>query len=133
MANETYVANTEEFNDFLKTITSGYDGGEVEQSINDYLHNEAAAKISPAIAGFVPMSNRNKVHAKNANPFTRQENYNLAVKVITDKKFNYLVFPDEGLGTSINNDPQNFTGRGLEAITPELLNDMTARITEKLN
>lgn len=132
MANETYSVNKEEFDGFLKSISERYDGKEVEQSINDYLHNEAAAKINPAVTGFVPISDRNKTHAKHSNPFTRQENYNLAVKVITDKKFNYLVFPDEGLGTSKGNTPQDFTGRGLEAVTPELLDDMITRITETL-
>lgn len=108
-------------------------GAEVEEVINDYLHNEAADKISPAIVGLVPVSDRPKKHAKHSAPFGRQENYNLAVKVITSKKFNYLVFPDEGLGTSKGNVPQDFTGRGLEAKMPELIDDMTKRVIKNFN
>lgn len=128
MANETLSVEQKGFNELLKRV-SGY-GAEVEKIINDYLHNEAPKRINPSIVGLVPVSDRLKKHAKNSNPFGRQENYNLAVKLITSKEFNYLVFPDEGLGTSKNNIALDFTGRGLEAETPTLIDEMTARIQE---
>lgn len=129
MANETYELELQQFDNFIKQFAG--QGSAVESAINDYLHNNAAQKIAPSIADFVPVSNRNKKHARNSAPFGRQENYNLAVKVITSKQFNYLVFPDEALGRSKGNTPQDFTGRGLEAVMPELINEMTARITEE--
>lgn len=129
MANETFTLEQKAFDELLKR--AGEYGAEVETVLNDYLHNEAPRKITPSIEGLVPVSNRNKTHAKSSNPFGRQENYNLAVKLITSKQFNYLVFPDEGLGTSHGNEPQNFTGRGLEAEIPELIEEMTARLQER--
>lgn len=128
MANEMFSVEQKGFDELLKRV-SGY-GAEVENVLNDYLHNEAPKKINPSIVGLVPVSDRNKTHAKNNNPFGRQEDYNLAVKLITSKKYNYLVFPDEALGTSKGNYPQDFTGRGLEAKIPELIEEMTARIQE---
>lgn len=129
MANETFTLKQKEFDELLKNFSSK--GAEVEQVINDYIHADAPAKITPSIMGFVPVSNRTKKHAKSSNAFGRQENYNLAVKVMTSKEFNYLVFPDEALGTSVRNAPQNFTGRGLGAVTGELLDDMTKRVLQK--
>lgn len=129
MANETYELDLKQFNDYIKQFAG--QGSAVESALNDYLRNEAALKIAPSIADFVPVSNRNKKHARNSAPFGRQENYNLAVKVITSKEFNYLVFPDEALGRSVGNTPQDFTGRGLEAVMPELIDEMTALITKQ--
>lgn len=129
MSNITFTLEQNDFNELLKLTQKN--GAEVEKIINDYLHNEAPKKIKSSIMGFVPVSDRTKKHAKSSNAFGRQENYNLAVKVMTSKEFNYLVFPDEALGTSVRNAPQNFTGRGLEAVTGELLDDMTKRVLQK--
>lgn len=130
MANETFAIEQKSFNELLERV-NGY-GATVETILNNYLHNEAPRKITPSIVGLVPVSDRNKVHAKNNNPFGRQQNYNLAVKLITSKQFNYLVFPDEALGTSKGKMPLDFTGRGLEAEIPALIDEMTARIQEIL-
>ena len=129
MANETYELDLKQFNDYIKQFAG--QGSAVEGIINDYLHNEAAHKIAPSIADFVPVSSAKKRHARDSAPFGRQENYNLSVKVVTSKEFNYLVFPDEALGTSKGKTPQDFTGRGLEADMPELIDEMTAKITEQ--
>ena len=129
MANITYTLDQNDFNELL-TLTQK-NGVKVEKIINDYLHNEAPKKIKSSMTGLVPVSDRKKKHAKFFDPFQRQQNFNLAVKIITAKEFNYLVFPDEALGTSVRNAPQNFTGRGLEAVTGELLDDMTKRVLQK--
>ena len=128
MANETFAIELKQFNELLQRV-SKY-GTEAETKINDYVHNEAPQKIRPEIIGLIPVSDRNKVHARNSAPVGRQENYNLAVKVITSKEFNYLVFPDEALGNSYKNAPLDFTGRGLEAALPVLIDEMTARVME---
>lgn len=128
MANETFTLEQKEFNALLQQFSE--QGAQVENILNRYIHNNAPEKIKPSIIDFVPVSDRNKTHAKHNAPFGRQENYNLAVKVITDKKHNYLVFPDEGLGSSKGNTPLDFTGRGLETSLPDLINDMTELITE---
>ena len=128
MAN-TFTSEHKEFNNLVKSL-SGY-GAEVESALNEYVHNEAPQKIKPSIEGLIPVSDRNKVHARYSAPFGRQENYNLAVKLITSKEFNYLVFPDEGLGNSAGKTPLDFTGRGLEAEMPVLIDEMTQLLQEK--
>lgn len=128
MAN-TFTSEHKEFDNLVKSL-SGY-GAEVESALNEYVHSEAPRKIRPAIEGLVPVSDRNKVHARNNAPFGRQENYNLAVKLITSREFNYLVFPDEGLGSSAGKTPLDFTGRGLEAEMPVLIDEMSQLLQEK--
>ena len=130
MANETFASDTKRFDELLKQFNGTV--SDVEKVLNEYIHNEAPKKITPSIVGLVPVSDRDKKHARNSNPFGRQENYNLAVKILTSKQFNYLVFPDEGLGTSHKNQPQDFTGRGLETTLPDLLDDMLMRLQNEI-
>lgn len=131
MANETFDLNTADFYEVLSRFRAT--GVDVESVLNDYIHNEAPKKIRPSITGLIPISKRNKKHARNSDPFSEQENWNLAVKVNTSKEFNYLVFPDEGIGNSSGYWPEDFTGRGLEAVTSELIDDMTQKIMDSIN
>ncbi len=130
MANETFSSNYERIIELSQQI--GAAGAEVENILNNYIHNAAPEVIKPSIEGLVPVSDRDKRHAKFSNPFGRQENYNLAVKIITSKEFNYLVFPDEGKGRSVNNSPLDFTGRGLDAMLPQLADEMTEQVKSML-
>lgn len=106
---------------------------EVENIVNSYVHGYAPDKIRASIMGFVPASNRNKKHAKDYKAFSRQDNFNLGVRVMTAKQFNYLVFPDEARGTSRINQPQNFTWRGLESVRDELIEEMNQYINNLLD
>lgn len=130
MAN-TFTSDNKQFNNLVKSL-NGY-GAEVESALNEYVHNEAPQKIKPAIEGLIPVSDRSKVHARHSAPFGRQQNFNLAVKLITSKEFNYLVFPDEGLGTSKGKAPLDFTGRGLDAEMPVLIDEMSQLLQEKFS
>lgn len=106
---------------------------EVENLINGFVHGEAPAIIRPELQGLIPISKREKKHAAhNQRAFGRQENYNLAVKIITGSQFNYLVFPDQALGTSKNNIAQDFTGKALENVTPDLTENMTEYVKNML-
>ena len=131
MANQTFELNYNSISEFAKRFDAM--PAEVESIINNFLHGEAPEIIRPELSGLIPISDRNKTHAAhNKNAFGRQENYNLSVKLITSRNFNYLVFPDEGLGTSYINEPQNFTGRALEQATPELADNMTEYVKNML-
>ena len=43
-------------------------GNEAEQTINETLNNEAKQAFTNSITNLIPVSNRNKQHARNANP-----------------------------------------------------------------
>ncbi|MCQ2479029.1 MAG: hypothetical protein MJ120_00205 [Clostridia bacterium] len=126
MANETYKLDYSDISDLMRELTSR--GAKVEPVLNTYIHSTAPNIIKPSMTALVPVSDRNKKHAKSSNPFGRQEDFNLKVKIITSKPFNYLVFPDEGLGTSYNHAPQNFTGRGLEKVLDRMAEEMTEQL-----
>lgn len=134
MANEakgTFKLDYNSISEFAKRFDAM--PAEVENLINSFLHGEAPEIIRPELSGLIPVSDRNKTHAAHhKRAFGRQENYNLSVKLITSRNFNYLVFPDEGRGTSIMNEPQNFTGRALDEAMPELTDNMTEYVKNML-
>lgn len=85
----------------------------VEDDINKYLHSEGAKAVSEQIIGFTPISDRKKEHAKD-NQYVTTTTSNLAVEWKTKGKFNYLVFPNSGIGVH-NPVAQQFFEKGLEA------------------
>ena len=79
---------------------------EAEKLVNDVLHTKGSKQMMMAIISFMPMSSRNKRHAKNSNPLKIDK---LSLGFIIYPKggaaknknsFGYLVFPDEGRGSS---------------------------------
>lgn len=106
----------------------------VESVINDYLHNEGVDIAKNAIQELMPLSDRKKrpkQHAKNAKSL-RHTNINLGFEIRPMPRFNYLVFPDRGLGTSYKSKPQEFMRHGLDKGTNKLLDQLNERIDEKI-
>lgn len=77
-----------------------------EKLVNNVLHLKGSKWMMLAIVGFMPVSNRNKPHAKFSNPL-KIDKLNLGFRVYAKggaanrkNSFGYLVFPDEGRGSS---------------------------------
>lgn len=109
----------------------------LEPKINEYLHVKGSKQVMQAIIGFMPVSNRNKKHAKNSNPLKIQD-LNLGFEVYAkggaankNGSFGYLVFPDEGRGTS-NPVAQRFFEEGLKSKEDILFKDIMKIIEEQL-
>ena len=90
-----------------------------EAVINKYLEATGIEIARREMENLTPVSDRQKSHAKYAKPYSRQEFPNLGFTVITSKAYNYLVFPDEGLGTSKGKAAQQFASRGVERASKE--------------
>lgn len=108
-----------------------------EQVINDVLHKEGAALVTRGITQLMPTSDARKKHAKDAN-WSKTLTENLGFTIVSrggaaknKGSYGYLVFPDEGRGRS-NPIEQDFTGRAVEAATPQLLKLMQNKITSTL-
>lgn len=87
--------------------------GNAENTINTYFDDTAAPKVNKSIINLIPVSSsNNKKHAKYSNPL-KNELFNLGFAVKSKPSFYYLLFPDQGEGTSSKNDPLNFMERGL--------------------
>ena len=77
--------------------------GNVEESINDVLHNEAGDLAQEEIRRLMPVSGKHwrgkKPAAKKAKSL-RNITGNLSVTVTTAKAYQYLYFPDDGSNTA---------------------------------
>lgn len=111
--------------------------GEGEAAINSMLHGESARTVMNQVVEFLPVSRRNKKHAKYSNPF-RISTFNLGFQIVTKGgaanspgSFGYLVFPDEGRGNR-NPREQNFTGRAIAAQRPRIMNRLLEALTNRI-
>lgn len=107
--------------------------GNAEQAIGNYLENELPGIAKPSIQNLIPVSDRNKKHAKNSAPFTEDMEGNLSIYIHTKKPFHYLYFPDEGEGTSKGQAPHYFMEEGMERKYDEIVNGLLDSLLNKWN
>lgn len=106
--------------------------GDVEPTINDVLHNEAAPLAQEAIRRLIPVSGKSwkgKAPAAKTGNSLRNVNGNLSVTVTTQKKYQYLYFPDDGTSTTRHAGNQQFFGKGGEAVKDEIIERCIAKLT----
>jgi hypothetical protein len=117
----------EELGDKFKRIP-----GNVENIINSYLHKDGATQTVNQIVNLIPVSKKTKgQHAKTSNPL-RSKPMNLGFEIVPKKRFNYLVFPDRGLGTSHGENPQDFMQRGLSKSINDIMEGLNSHIDQYL-
>ena len=122
------VFDLREFEDFMRKFRAL--GVPIEDACNDYLHSKGYVLTEKEIYRLMPKSddNRNgKRHAKSSKSL-KPVMYNLGFEIKTQKKFNYLVFPNDALGTSIRNYPQEFFERALENTEEKILSELADNI-----
>ncbi|MED1539464.1 MULTISPECIES: hypothetical protein [Bacillus] len=100
-----------------------------EQALNKVLHNDGVNLALESIQPQIPISTwkgrvRNKRHARNEKALTNSK-MNLGFTIRPTPRFNYLKYPDLGIGRSAKNTPQKILERGLQTATP--------KISERLN
>lgn len=123
-------------------------GDKAEETMNKSLAERVEEAIVPRITSLIPISRnpngrgiRDKVHARNL-VWHKKELGNLSVTIksrggAANKRgsLGYLVFPDEGRGSS-NPVAHEFMARGLDEGTPDLVDgleeDLIKRIEEEL-
>lgn len=109
--------------DRLQKAMSEYSGN-VEEAINEVLHNEVGGSIEESIRRLMPVSGRKwkgkKAAAKTAKSL-RQLPANLELTVKSSKPYQYLYFPNDGSSTNNHAGQQFFFEKGGEAVTPEII------------
>lgn len=107
--------------------------GNVEDIINDVLHNQAGVLLTEEIRKLMPESKRSwkgkKAPAKTGNSLMIV-NGNLSVTVKTTKNYRYLYFPDDGSNTIKHVGNQQFFLHGGENQTEEIINRCEIRLVE---
>lgn len=109
-------------NDIIKSYS-----GDAEKQINDYLSGPGKIKIINSIVNLIPVSDKDKKHAKNSKPL-KGVNYNLSLTIRSKRQFNYLYFPQMAEGTSKNNTPNDFMEKGVDSIYDSVVNDLIERL-----
>lgn len=106
---------------------------ETEKVINSYLHQEGVNISKRDIIARIPVSKKKGKlkHAKFGNPL-RHKPLNLGFEISPYPRFNYLVFPDQALGTSKGKSPQKFMHKGMDDSTAKVIEGLTERIDEKI-
>lgn len=108
-----------------------------EASLNDFLRKKGTKTVKSSIYDRMPVSDRKKVHAKDATSLThRMGNLSFVVRAkggAANKKnsFGYLVFPNEGIGRN-NRIAQRFFETGLENADEPLRSELLDVIVESL-
>ncbi|MEW4235994.1 hypothetical protein Q0N71_14565 [Bacillus thuringiensis] len=104
-----------------------------EKILNDVLKVKVSPLLERSILGLMPVSSRKKKHAKMFKSLSANNTENLTVTLKPKPKFQYLVFPDLGLGTSIKNAPQRFMERGVERETNKSIEECNKALLEEIN
>lgn len=117
----------------LKTFS-----GDAEKTVNEVLKRSGSKAVMQSIISFMPVSQRNKKHAKMSNPL-KASYFNLGFRVFAKGgaankpgSFGYLVFPDEGRGPH-QAFAQEFFQRGGETASEQVLNDVIAALDKAAN
>ena len=112
-------------------LTSLYDRirqfpNRAEKAVNKAMHTEGVEIVTEEMTNLIPVSKRQKRHAKDSK-WHKHETGNLEFVVKSrggaankPGSYGYLVFPDEGRGSS-NPRKQDFSGRSLQTSTPKVL------------
>lgn len=131
MAGVKFSLKEDDINKIIEAIKNF--SGEAENAIAQALENEVAEILKPSIESLIPVSNRNKTHAKYSAPFTDEMQGKLSVYIHTKKPYHYLYFPDEGEGTSKGQAPHDFTGEGVENKYDDAVNILLDALINKWN
>lgn len=106
--------------------------GDVENSINDVLHNQGGDLIQKSVQQLIPVSGKSwkgKASAAKSSNSLRNINENLGVTVTTQKKYQYLYFPDDGTNTRRHVGNQRFFEKGGEAVKDEIIERCISKLT----
>ncbi|MCM1115679.1 MAG: hypothetical protein NC397_09305 [Clostridium sp.] len=144
MANE-YDLNADDWQR-LSAQFSSYTGN-VEATINDYLHNDAAELLVRGITQFIPVSTghanahiryrrkykhkKTTAHAK-FTEWWKEYDFNLSIKITNTKDFYYLYFVEHGLGTSSESGGVDFLELGMENVYQKVIDGIYTALNKEI-
>ncbi|MBP1045270.1 hypothetical protein I6N96_03200 [Enterococcus sp. BWM-S5] len=108
-----------------------------ERVINQTLQTKVEKTADTEIITKMPLSEMKKrlkghAHAKESRSLnTKHENLGFTIR--PTKKFNYLKYPDLAIGTSWNNEPQEFMRKGMEQKVPAITEVLQQALDEEIS
>lgn len=131
MAGVNFTIKDEDIEKLQKAVQNFGEGA--EKVIGNYLENEADEIFRNAIANLIPISDRNKKHAKNSAPLTGEMLSQTSLYIHTKRNFHYLYFPDQGEGTSKGSPPHEFMEGGVDTQYDTVVNALIDALINELN
>lgn len=107
-------------------------GDDAERVVNDCLANEVKDKLITSITNLIPVSDKNKKHAKSSNPLDGKIRNNLTLWIHTKPKYNYLYFPQNAEGTSKGKSPNDFMDKGIDAEYDNAVNIILEKLQRRM-
>ncbi|PFM49573.1 hypothetical protein COJ45_06935 [Bacillus cereus] len=104
-----------------------------ETIINDKLKDIISPIMEKSIIGLIPISDRDKPHARMLKSIGGSTKENLTLTLKPKNKFQYLVYPDLGIGTSKKNDPLDFMKQGVDNKTNQTVEELNKALIEQIN
>ncbi len=108
-----------------------------EDILNRTIKNRSGQNTIKSIVKDVPISDvkrriTQRKHAKSSNPL-KVDYINLGFRIRPKPRFDYLKYPDLGIGTSIKNDPKEFMRKGMEAEIPAITEDLNNELLKEID
>lgn len=126
-----FELKAEQFDSLAQAI-SRYEGN-AEDVINEEFESFGVPTVETNIQELIRPSGRRwsgkKASATRGAPF-RHDMANLGFIVRSKSAYNYLYFPDDGSNTKRHAGNQQFMIRGAEKAAPDIIERVTAKITE---
>ncbi|MGM9534894.1 MAG: hypothetical protein ACI3VR_06560 [Intestinibacter sp.] len=132
MARANFELEAEDIQRIQEAIMNFGDGA--EKVINDYLETQANEAFKQSIINLIPVSDRDKAHAKDSDPLKGELSGNLELYIHTKTQYNYLYFPDEGAGAHfVGKGPQDFMQQGVDNKIDEVVDGMIESLMNNMN
>ncbi|PEE14697.1 hypothetical protein CON53_28435 [Bacillus cereus] len=111
--------------------------GKSERALNRVLHSDGVNLAVESIQPKILVSTwkgrvRNKRHAKDQKSLTNSK-LNLGFTIRPTPRFNYLKYPDLGIGNSKKNAPKKILERGLQTATPKISERLNTELDKVIN
>ncbi len=119
--NACYALDDEQYQRYCDAIFKAT--GNVEDKINNYLHNEGIKAAGESITKYLPVSKKGKKHAKYSDWYAATP-VNLGFAITSKKPYWYLCFVNEGSGTSQKSGGVPFIDMGMNNITDTIINNL---------
>lgn len=103
-----------------------------EQVINTTLKSKSAPMAMNSIQVDIPVSPKTKRHA-HSNKALQVKYGNLEFTIRPKRSFDYIKYPDLGIGTSKNNPPKHFMKKGLQKAEPKIVKDLNEKVINEIN
>ena len=132
MAGARFEIEAEDIQRLQEAIMNYGDGA--ERIINDYLTQQANEMFRKSIDNLIPVSDRDKQHAKGSDPLKGELVSNLELYIHTKPKFHYLYFPQTATGVHFQGKaPNDFMEEGLLAEYDNVINGMLDALQNNLD